>query len=409
MSAPIAVVGATLHPMTGVDRVDDATVVIEGAKFAAVGEGLEPPAGARIVDAAGAAVTPGLMNAGTHLGLTEIGSVADASDEKAGKGPFGAAFDVQYALNPNSTLLPIVRADGLTRAGTIPGESEMSPFIGQGAVLRLSEGADILDRPKAAMFAAMGLSIGYPGNGSRGARWGLLRAALEEARSDRKGHRRGGGSLEGLAGRLDIEAIAAVLAGAAPLAILAHRESDLRQAIAVSRDFAVRTVIFGGAEAWRVADPLAEANIGVVLNPFDNLPATFDEVGARLDNAAILNAAGVAIAFWVPGIHFSHNAGLALREAAGVAVANGLPWAQAMRAVTVNPARTWGIGDHYGTVAAGMDADLVIWDGDPLEPASNPTAVFVRGEPVCLITRQSRLAERYHPKHRENPWPPAYR
>ena len=194
-----------------------------------------------------------------------------------------------------------------------------------------------------------------------------------------------------------------------PLAIAAARESDIRQAIALGDDYGVRIVIVGGQSAWKVAPLLAARKIPVVLNPFDDLPATFDELGARLDNAAILDKAGVMIAFSVPGIHMSHDAGSALREAAGLAVANGLPWEAALRAVTINPARIFGVGDHYGTLAVGMDADLVIWDSDPLEPGSAPTTVLVQGRDVSLITRQTLLRDRYHPRHHDDPWPPAYR
>ncbi len=105
----------------------------------------------------------------------------------------------------------------------------------------------------------------------------------------------------------------------------------------------------------------------------------------------------------------SHDAGSAMREAAGLAVANGLPWEAALRAMTINPARIFGLSDHYGTLAAGMDADLVIWDGDPLEPGAAPTTVLVQGREVSLVTRQTRLRDRYHPRHHDDPWPPAYR
>ncbi len=399
-----AIFGATLHSSNRSAAIENATVVIAQGKFAAVGAGLAPPAGARVIDAAGAIVTSGLMNAGAHLGLVEISEVADTRDESDVKAATGGDFDVQYAFNPNSTLLPIARGDGLTRALAIPGRPLKSPFAGVAAVLRLTAGADILDRPKAAFFFAVGGSGLEPPAGSRAVWLGLLRKRLEKVRTTRNGR-----DADGPNDVAPTDALARVLDGGSPLAIIAAREADIRQAIAIQRDFGVRVVLYGGAEAWRAADALAENGLAVVVNPFDALPASYDEIGARSDNAAILHRAGVRIAFWVPGIHFSHNAGSAVREAAGLAVANGLPWAEALNALTINPASLFGVADHFGDVAAGFDADLVIWDGDPFEPASRPTAVFVRGVESSLVTRQSLLAERYHPKHRQAPWPPAYR
>jgi imidazolonepropionase-like amidohydrolase len=209
--------------------------------------------------------------------------------------------------------------------------------------------------------------------------------------------------------RINREALVPVLEGRVPLAIVAARESDIRAAIRLADDYKVRVIVYGGAEAWRVAPLLAVHRIAVVLDPFANVPATFDEIGARPDNAAILEQAGVLIAFEVHPFFATHNAGLILREAAGIAVANGLPWDAALKALTCNPARIWGLDDHYGAIAVGQEADLVIWDGDPLEPASRAQHVLVRGREVSLRTRQTELRDRYAPARVSDPWPPAYR
>ncbi len=396
-----AVLGADAKPL------EEVVIVVEDGRIVAAGVGLAIPTGAQVVDAKGRLVTPGLMNAGTQLGLVEISAIADTSDSAVASGPLGAAFDVQYALNANSVLLAQARADGLTRAGTYPGGSPSAPFAGQAAALRLSEGPDILDRPKALMFAQFGGMTAAKAGGSRSAQWILLRNALDEARQYAKAGK-SPSPRDQLLNHLDIEALQPVIAGRMPLALMASRESDIGQAIRLADDYAVKVVIFGGQEAWRLAPQLAAHGIAVVINPFDDLPATFDEMGARLDNAALLDKAGVAIAFSVPGIHFSHDAGEAVREAAGLAVANGLPWSSALKALTVNPAAIWGVQDHYGAIAPGKDADLVVWDGDPLEPASAPVLVMVRGRQVSLETRQSALAARYAPSRRSNALPPGY-
>ena len=157
-------------------------------------------------------------------------------------------------------------------------------------------------------------------------------------------------------------------------------------------------VIIGGAEAWRVASALAQAKIPVFVDPQANLPGSFDTIGSRLDNAALLHAAGVTVTLNViSGIYQSYNAGLSIREGAGLAVANGLPYIEGLRALTTVPAQIWGIADRYGTLAPGKNADLVIWDGDPLEPATLTQMVMIQGTEVSLVTRQTELRDRYLP------------
>ena len=150
-------------------------------------------------------------------------------------------------------------------------------------------------------------------------------------------------------------------------------------------------------------------SIPVVLDPTLNLPASFDAMGARLDNAALLHAAGVRVAFSVSSFFRTYNAGSGMRLGAGLAVANGLPWIEGLRSMTTTPASIFGLADHYGSVRPGLDADLVVWDGDPLEPSTSAVRVWVRGIEVAVEdTRQHALAERYSPL-RKSDVPPAYR
>jgi len=195
-----------------------------------------------------------------------------------------------------------------------------------------------------------------------------------------------------------------VLAGKAPLAISTNRESDLLQAIKLAADYSLKVIVIGGAEAWRVAGALASAKIPVFADPQMNVPISFETIGARLDNAALLHRAGVTVALNVTsGVYQSYNAGLSIREGAGLAVANGLPYIDGLRALTTVPAQVWGIGDRYGTIAPGKDADLVIWDGDPLEPSTLATMVMIQGKEASLVTRQTLLRDRYLPLHIETP------
>ena len=405
----IAIVHARAHSIAVPTPIDNATIVMTDGKIMSVIAGGAVPAGARVVDAANRPVTPGLMSAATQLGLIEVASADGTMDQSVATGALGAAFDVQYALNANSVLVPQARADGLVRAMSFPGGAATAPFAGQGALIRLIPGPSILDRPRAAMFVTIGGGSSAKAGGSRAAQWSLLRNALDEAKVYAAAPRPNA-PRDQLLNRLDIQALAPVLARTMPLAITTNRESDIRQAIRLASDYRIRVVIVGGAEAWRVAPELAAAGIAVVIDPEANLPTSFDELGARLDNAALLRKAGVTIAFSVAGggLHLSYNVGLALREGAGIAVANGLPYADALKAITLNPARIWGM-DDFGTLTAGADADVVIWDGDPLEPSSAPAMLFVQGKAVSLTTRQTELRDRYAPAHAEDALPAGYR
>jgi len=407
----IAIVNARAYPMTdpGANRIDDATIVIRDGRFESVQAKTAPPDGARVVDAHGRIVTPGLMNANTHLGLVEVSSLEETRDYAVDSGPLGAAFDVQYGLNANSILLPGVLVDGLTRAVTSPSSASDAALFGMGAVLHITPGADLVDRAQVALYAGVGGGAAKKGGGSRSAQWQLLRNAFEEGQSYVP--KAVGAPRDQLQNSINIAALHAALDKRMPLAIQVSRESDIRQAVRLADDYHLPLVVIGGAEAWRCADLLAAHKVAVVVDPEADLPFNFDELGARADSAAILQRAGVTVAFTVSGntIHLSHNAGEAVREAAGLAVANGLPYAEALKALTVNPARIFGIADHYGSMARGLDADLVIWDGDPLEPSAATDLVLVKGVEAPRATRQTLLRDRYAPKKTGDAWPPAYR
>jgi imidazolonepropionase-like amidohydrolase len=170
------------------------------------------------------------------------------------------------------------------------------------------------------------------------------------------------------------------------------RATDIRRAIEFARRQGMRTVIAGGDEAWLVADELAKANVPVLLDALSNLPSSFDTIGARLDNAALLHRAGVRIAFTQFGE--SHNA-RKIRQLAGNAVAHGLPPDVALAGLTARPAEIFGLGGERGHVARGQVADLVLWSGDPLEVTTVPEQVWINGRAVEMRSRQTELRDRY--------------
>lgn len=399
---PIAITHAKAWTMTAADPVTDATILIDGGRIVSVASGGTAPSGALVIDAKGQPVTPGIVNSATQLGLVEVSSAAGTRDQSSEAHGIGPSFDVSMGLNPNSTLVALARADGVTGALSYPSKSDEAPFAGQAALIKLRTEGGILDHASAAVVAVIGGNKWPKDAGSRAAQWQMLRRAFGMAASGHHGGDRGKG---GGHGHDDVRAgpppgsdeavLGAVLDGRVPLALFLDRESDIREAICFAHDFSVHVVVMGGGEAWRMADALAAAQIPVVLDPQADMPTSFDELGNRLDAAAILQRAGVVVAFGMAGgaIEESYNAGLDLREGAGLAVANGLPYIEALKAITTNGHRLWGGG--AGTLAPGEPADLVLWDGDPLEPSTNALTVVIDGRPVSTANRQRALEERY--------------
>ena len=171
------------------------------------------------------------------------------------------------------------------------------------------------------------------------------------------------------------------------------RAADIVQLLRWSRKHGVRIAIAGGAEAWKVASALADAKVPVFVDPLQNLPGNFDTIGSTMENAARLHAAGVAVGFTQSG-DASHNA-RKIRQLAGNAVANGLPWADGLAALTRVPAETLGVADQLGSIAVGRRADLVLWSGDPLEVSTVATQVWLDGEAQPMRSRQTELRDRY--------------
>lgn len=405
---PVAIVGATVHTMTTREPTQNATIVVRDGRIEAVGTNVDIPADARRIEGRGRVVTPAFLNSATQLGFTEVGSVDATNDASVSSGALGASFDIQYGFNPNSLAIAQARADGLSRAVAFPTGSAGAPFAGLGVLLHVTSDDAVMERPRVAMFAEVGGQASGRVGGSRSAQWQLIRNALDEANAFRPGSRNQ--PRDSALNRADLAALKPVAEGKLPLVIEANRESDIRQAIALARDYRLEVVLKGALEAWRAADELAAADIAVIIDPTINLPLYFDHVGVRPDNATLLARAGVRVVLHASfSIYTTYNAAFALREVAGVAVANGLDHHTALAALTTNPATLWGVDDRYGTIAPGREADLLVWDGDPFEPLTALVSVILEGSEVSAPTRQSLLRDRYQPGNAGSPMPPAYR
>jgi imidazolonepropionase-like amidohydrolase len=397
----IAITGAKIHTVGPQGTIENGTLIIENGKIQAVGAALPVPSGTnRIVDARGKVVTPGLFDSLTRLGLIEVNAVEGSNDARVEDDRITAAFNVVDAFNPRSTLIPVNRIEGLTRAVVVPNPGE-SLIAGQGAVVHLGGTGDYLLRSPAAMFAVLGEFGAELAGGARAGAILRLREALQDA-LDYAANRRAfeqGDRREYALSRLDLEALVPVVKGELPLVVAVNRTSDIEATLRLAREFKLKLILAGVNEGWVVARQIAEAKVPVLVNPMDNLPGSFETLGASLENAARLANAGVTIAFMTGDAHNARN----LKQAAGNAVANGLPWNAALAAMTIVPARLWGIADRYGTLEPGKDADVVIWDGDPLELTTFADAVFIRGREIPMTSRQLELRDRY------KDLPPAYK
>jgi imidazolonepropionase-like amidohydrolase len=389
----VAITNARLLTAAG-PPIERGTIVIRDGRIAAVGADAAVPAGARVIDGAGKVVTPGFIESATQIGIVEIPLSADGTaDQQTSEPGIGAAFSVLDAFNPHSTVIPVTRVEGVTRALVTPGGTG-HVFVGQGAVMDLG-GAHVpmsVTRAPAAMLALLGESGAGVAGGSRASAMLRLRETLEDAR-DFSVNRTAFNSAQcrGYArSRLDLEALQPVLKGEVPLAVQANRASDLLAAMRLADDFKLRLVLMGAAEGWMVADEIAGRKVPVVLKPLTNLPA-FDALGATLENAARLAAAGVTVALSTFDTHNARN----LRQEAGNAIAYGLAPDAALAAVTLTPARLWGVAERVGSLEPGKDADVVVWSGDPFELLTSAEHVFIRGVEVSKDTRQRQLLERY--------------
>jgi len=392
-SEDIAITGGTAFTNGGSGKITNATILMSDGKIVSVTSGGSVPSGYRTVDATGKWVTTGFMVAGTSIGMGEVplsGDNNDATTTDDLKHPI--SLDVQYSINPNNSIIANTRIEGITRAVSQFSRTG-SMWLGTGAVVQLGgkTAHDMIVRNKGLIRLNMDENAAMANAGSRSALWESVINKLESAdpstkkndgAEEKKGSKENTSADKLLTGLFD---------GSVKLHIQAHRASDIRQVINLKKRFGINIVLIGGNEAWVVADDLAASDIAVILNPLNNLPGRFDMLASTGQNATRLHTAGVKVAFLPPD---TANSRL-VAQSAGNAVAMGLPWSAAIDALTINPAEIFGINNTYGKMAPKMDADVVVWDGDPLEVMTSPDVVFIQGEEIPLVSRQTKLRDRY--------------
>jgi imidazolonepropionase-like amidohydrolase len=388
----------------GSGPIEGGTVVVRGGKVVYAGTAAGAPAGGNAVDAGGAWVTPGIFATITSLGLSDVSAVSDSNDIRAGGAPFSAALDAATAINPASQHILVHRAAGITRAATttLPAGSI---FAGQGAIIDLDGDARAVMQPRAFQMINLGEGGARLAGGSRVAAHTLLRAAMREAQAL-------AGKTSGtpqtteivkdddvLLGRFDAEALVPVVTGAQKLYVAVERAADIRGVLALKREFPrLDMVLVGVTEGWLVADEIAAAGVPVIANGLNDLPDTFEQLGATQSNAGRLAQAGVKVAINAATLQDPRR----LQQVAGNLVAltrvpgaTGMDWGEAFAAISSVPAEISGMGGKAGVLKPGALGDVVLWDGDPLEVGSVPTRVFIGGVEQSLESHQSGLRDRY--------------
>lgn len=400
-----AIRNARIVTVTG-PVIENGTVVIANGKIAAVGTNVSIPSGAKVIDATGLWVYPGLIDAGTVLGLTEISSVAGTVDT-AEIGENNADIHVDIAIHPDSAHIPVTRVGGITTVLTAP---RGGLIAGQSALINLDGWV-----PKEMVLKSpVGMHVNWPGGSgppSEFASFGGRRSSAEARReqerqienlkkilrdarayADARDARQKDPTLPRLKTDLKLEALIPVVRGQMPLIISVNDDRDIRSVIAFADEMKVKVIISGGAEAYKVADQLKARDIPVIVGPIYRLPTNEDDpYDIVFANPGLLSKAGVKIAFQT--LDSAHVRDLPYQ--AGLAAAFGLPKEEALKAVTIYPAQILGVADKIGSIEVGKIANLIVTDGDPLEIRTQVKHLFINGRQIPLKSKHTELYERY--------------
>jgi imidazolonepropionase-like amidohydrolase len=399
----VAITGGKVYPVSG-PAIEKGTVLVRDGKIVAVGATIAVPNDATRIDATGKWVTPGLVNALTGLGVSEIGQVQATVDRTArGDSGIAASFPVWEGINPASTLIAPARNDGITSVVVVPTGGLIA---GQAAVIDLVPGqlSDMIDKGPVAMVAQFG-DARSGGSNARGEQYARLKELFDDVRAyaRRRSDFERAQTRPFAARRADLEALIPVIDGRLPLLVNADQASDIDAVLRFAREENVKVIVGGAAEAWQVADRLAAANVPVAIGTMNNIPQSFSTLGSRQDAPALLRRAGVKLVLIGNGSDDEVFNVRNIKYDAGVAVAYGLPWDDALRSITLTPAEVFGVSNRIGSLQPGRDANIVVWSGDPFEFTTRVEHVLIRGREVAQPSRQDELMQRY------KSYPPAYR
>lgn len=374
---------ASVHTMTDEGTLENTDIFISEGKVQRIGKDLPVPQDDVFVfKAEGKTLTPGFFAGITGIGITEVSAVEASSDSHLSLKEMRPEFNVVPAYNPNSSLIPVTRIEGFSFT-LLGAASHGTIFGGQGRLVTLDGGYESFIGNPVLFINVGGDASGVSGN-SRAAQWMMLNQAMQEADIPPVSTET---ALLTRAGRGTLS----TYANGGNVVFNVDRASDILETLRFAKQYGLNSIISGGTEAWMVAEQLAAARVPVLLDPLSNLPGNFDMLGARLDNAAILHAAGVLVIINGAG---SHNA-RKQRQMAGNAVSYGLPYEAGIAALTSNPARVFGVSEQQGSIQKDKAANVVLWSGDPLDVTSAAEVVVINGKLIPMESRQTKLRDRY--------------
>jgi len=409
----VAIKNARIVTVTG-PVIEKGAVIIQGDKIADVGASVRIPSGAKEIDASGLTVYPGMINASTTMGLTEIGSVA-ATNDSSEIGEFNPQLKAIIAVHPESEIIPVTRVNGITTVLTAPRGGILA---GQAALINLDGWTWEEMNLKNPVGIVFNFPTIYSGRSFDFATFQVRERSFEEVKRQRdetldkvrkvfddarayakaKEAKAKNPRLPDLETNLMLESLVPVVKGELPLLVNTSRERDIKAAVEFAAEQKVKIIIVGADEAHKVASLLKEKNIPVILGPVFSLPLHEDDpYDAQYTKAAALSKAGIKFAFQGVDGDGPGDASNArnLPYHAGMSVAYGLPKEEALKALTIYPAEIFGVADRVGSIEPGKLANLVITNGDLLEIRTQIRYLFIKGKQIALKTKQTELYEKY--------------
>ena len=402
-----AITNAKIVTVSGAEIPRGTVVIGADGRITAVGANVAIPTGARTIDASGLSVYPGMMDAGTNMGLSEIPQGAPSTVDVSETGSFNPNAHAIYGLNPHSAHVGVTRVVGITHVASLPSGGIIS---GQAAIVNLAgwtppemevvkHAALVVTLPRSG-FAGRGFGGGGFGGGGGGntqdanrlreRQLDSLRQILRDAEA--YGKAIDAAERDRTLPRVNRDVVLAALVpairGQMPVIFNADRANDIRSAVNFAKEMKLKPIILGGGEAWKVAAFLKENDVPVIFNGVFAMPRSEDDpFDVNYSAPAKLSAAGVRFALSEGGGAETRN----LPYNAGMAAAHGLNKTEALKSVTLYPAQIMGIGDRFGSIEVGKVANLVVTTGDILEARTDTKYLFIDGRPIPLNTKHTDL------------------